>query len=59
MFQCKECKGEAFINKLGQTYLIRTCIDCGYEFSSLDDSDNLKPKPVAPKAKAKIKTKVK
>ena len=55
MFQCKECKGGSFINKLGQTYLIRTCIACGYEFSSLDDSDNLKPEPVVPKTKPKVK----
>jgi hypothetical protein len=61
MFQCKECKSERFINKISVNSIVRTCIECGFAFNSVDDSDNLKqeviPEPVvqpdAPVGRAK------
>jgi hypothetical protein len=46
MFQCKECKGERFINKMAVSSIIRTCVDCGFSFNSLDDKGNLKVEEV-------------
>jgi hypothetical protein len=60
MFQCKECSGERFINKISVNSIVRTCVECGFGFNSVDDDDNLKkvaPEPVvrpdAPVGRAK------